>query len=532
MIIWGNCVEEMKFLADAEVDAIVTDPPYGLAFMNKHWDYDVPGVEVWREALRVLKPGGHLLSFGGTRTYHRMACAIEDAGFEIRDQIQWLYGSGFPKSLDVSKAMDKAAGAEREVVGIKEAPGGFNRGVLANTNFGRAHQDDNGAITAPATDLAKQWQGWGTALKPANEPIVLARKPLIGTVAKNVEKYGTGALNIEASRVAGKLDADPNRFKKTDGGAFFVKFDIGPTVRAEGRWPANIILDEQAAEALDEQSIAGGIHSAGKGRSKKDNFDKSKSMFGIGHAGGSSPRYDDGENPGASRFFYVAKASKSERNAGLDSADLVWEFEVWQRQDLNSLTENINQLARAISDAQLTAAKQWNIDGSGPTSTDRYPPALIFTIETATKLITDLRTLSASQSSIINASILDAIRTIEASGLSLAESAAFTSPLKLNTTSAEMASALGAVHALLQTLSKLRSFAKSQNFHSTVKPIALMEYLIRLVTPPGGVVLDPFMGSGSTGCAAVKLGFKFIGIEQDEEYVGIARKRIAYWKTG
>ncbi len=189
----GDCREILQGLPDDSVDAVVTDSPYGLAFMGKRWDYDVPGVEVWAECLRVLKPGGHLLAFAGTRTQHRMAVRIEDAGFEIRDMIAWVYGSGFPKSLDVSKAIDKAAGAEREVVGVADV-GPDMRG----RNFENATGRMVANITAPATESAKQWSGWGTALKPALEPITVARKPLCGTVAENVLQYGTGGINVDA----------------------------------------------------------------------------------------------------------------------------------------------------------------------------------------------------------------------------------------------------------------------------------------------------------------------------------------------
>ena len=190
-----DCLELMKALPADSVDAIVTDPPYGLEFMGKDWDHGIPGAHFWQAALRVAKPGAHLLAFGGTRTFHRLACAMEDAGWEMRDTIGWIYGSGFPKSLDVSKAIDKAAGAEREVVGVnptyrKMQEEGANYNLQRNPN-----------ITAPATEAAKQWAGWGTALKPAWEPVIVARKPLIGTVAENVQRYGTGAVNVDGCRV-------------------------------------------------------------------------------------------------------------------------------------------------------------------------------------------------------------------------------------------------------------------------------------------------------------------------------------------
>ena len=369
----GDCTEQLKTIPDNSIDSIVTDPPYGLSFMGKKWDYDVPSEQVWAECLRVLKPGGHLLAFAGTRTQHRMAVRIEDAGFEIRDMIAWVYGTGFPKSLDVGKAIDKRSGtsviwfgpwfrkwrqdngitqkqvaelfpsknggltgcvgnwelgfnmptpdqfnlirdtfdlpfgsieeAEREVVGRKTAgirnPNDTERHTVGGS---RSVEVD---ITAPATEEAKKWHGWGTALNPALEPITVARKPLIGTVAENVLTHGTGAINIDASR--------PN-----------------------DRWPANLIHDgsEEPTELLN----------------------------------------------GAARFFYCAKASKADRG------------------------EN--------------------------------------------------------------------------------------------------------------------------NKHPTVKPTDLMRYLVKLVTPPDGTVLDPFMGSGSTGKACAIEGYRFIGIEREAEYMEIATARI------
>lgn len=382
----ADCLFATSLLADNSVDAVVTDPPYGLSFMGKKWDYDVPSVELWREVLRVLKPGGHLLSFGGTRTYHRLVCAIEDAGFEIRDQVQWIYGSGFPKSLDVSKAIDKAAGAEREVVGVSEniRPNSERGNGLAHGDYGKVWNE-----TKAASDAAKQWQGWGTALKPANEPICVARKPLEKglTIVQNVQKWGTGALNIDGTRIeAADQAARAKNWGRTQSTSIegdrpaYGKFgaidlsDRAPT----GRWPANVLFDEAAAKVLDEQS---GVLKSG-----------------------------------ASRFFYVAKASKRERNAGL---------------------EGMPERTSNVGDERPSGSMNQRIHG----------------IEN-------------------------------------------------------------------------RKSNRSQNFHPTVKPIKLMEYLIKLITPPNGIVLDPFMGSGSTGVAAKNLGFEFIGVEYDDAYFKIAQKRL------
>lgn len=407
MLIHGDCLEKLKELPDNSIDAIVTDPPYGLAFMGKKWDYDVPSVEIWKEALRVLKPGGHLLSFGGTRTYHRMVVNIEDAGFEIRDQLQWIYGSGFPKSLDVSKAMDKAAGAEREVVenrkfGARSAEavtsGASNGGEQGGYNF-----KDERSITAPSTELAKQWQGWGTALKPANEPIVLARKPLIGTVAQNVENYGTGALNIDASRIGAEtiFQHGPNDSPNVSMSGRNYAEDYGRSW--VGRWPANVLFDEEAAALLDEQSGITG-----------SNFRKQKGGTEAFWNNGSKEIGEGGHNDsgGASRFFYCAKASKSERNAGLDGMP------------------------------------------------ERLTPKM--------------------------------------------DGGQFINPMTGISSKTTM----------------------RQNHHPTVKPLKLMQYLVKLITPPNGTVLDPFMGSGTTGVAAISLGFNFIGIEREAEYVEIAKRRI------
>ena len=371
----GDCLEVLATLPDNSVDSIVTDPPYGLSFMGKKWDYDVPSVAIWEQCLRVLKPGGHLLAFAGTRTQHRMACRIEDAGFEIRDMIAWVYGSGFPKSLDVSKAIDKAAGAEREVVGQRVEAPKFNTALSGTQNTGYNRRLEDGAhtnfdVTVPATPEAIQWSGWGTALKPALEPITMARKPLSGTVAETVLQHGTGAINVDGCRVGDEVTTSILHGKSSDA------FGIGqkrPTAgfreNPPGRWPANIIHDGSNEAALALKSGA--------------------------------------------RFFYTAKAGKDDRNDGCDAFD-----------------------------QRPAGGMQGRNDGS-----------------------------------------------------------------------------LGTI-----TLSK--------NHHPTVKPTTLMSYLCRLVTPPGGTVLDPFMGSGSTGKAATVNGFRFIGIERDSEYHKIAQARISNQHEG
>jgi len=226
-LILGDCLDKLKELDDNSIDSIVTDPPYGLAFMGKTWDYDVPSQDIWEECLRVLKPGGYLLSFAGSRTYHRMAVRIEDAGFEIRDQILWIYGSGFPKSMNISKQIDKREGAEREIVGSRVDA--FGDAELSETGDGRNLWGKQSTKEVPVfsntavSDLAKQWEGWGTTLKPAHEPIVMARKPFKGTVVDNVLEWGTGGINIDESRIGYVSDYDKKHQEdiRKGGGTFF-----------------------------------------------------------------------------------------------------------------------------------------------------------------------------------------------------------------------------------------------------------------------------------------------------------------------
>ena len=373
----GDCREVMATLDAASVDAVVCDPPYGLSFMGKGWDHGVPGEEFWTEALRVAKPGAHLLAFGGTRTYHRLACAIEDAGWEIRDCVMWVYGSGFPKSHDVSKAIDKAAGAEREVVGT--IPDRWT-GKSTVLNFATDRPQSEVCVTgSPATDAARQWSGWGTALKPAWEPIIVARKPLCGTVAENVLTHGTGGINVDGCRV-GTEPGDYNHPGNTGiddntnvYGTFKHKNQMPPSPL--GRWPANVIHDgSDEVVGLFPQQQSG----ANPTRRGSQKF---RTAYGEFAGNDECVSHRGADSGSAARFFYCAKASKADRSA--------------------------------------------------------------------------------------------------------------------------------------------------DNPHPTVKPTALMRYLCRLVSPPGGTVLDPFTGSGSTGKAAVLEGFDFVGIEREVEYVEIARARIA-----
>jgi DNA modification methylase len=495
-ILHGNNLDILPTLADNSIDSIVTDPPYELGFMGKKWDSSgiAYSVELWQQCLRVLKPGGHLLSFGGTRTYHRVAVAIEDAGFELRDSIAWLYGSGFPKSLDVSKAIDKSDATEQrrnrdlmfvawmkttglsatrcdEILKAKdlisptsshsihyfntgqpavatakmfdalrpylpevpkeieklvaertvESENYKNREVIGTqvrynepsgiVNVGQGERElIERKITLSATPEAQQWQGWGTALKPAFEPVIVARKPIEGTVANNVLKWGTGGLNIDGSRIG--TEQRNMTIKETGFGSNFMDDNWQPSGNSydktvQGRWPANIILDPYTAELLDEQS----------GQVKGNPGAKQTTDFRFMNDADGKQNLIQGNRKdigGASRFFYVAKASKRDRNEGLEDLD-----------------------AQRHSDRELADG----VGGDNPRN-----------------------------------------RTNQA----------------------------------------------KQNFHPTVKPTSLMEYLIKLVTPANGTVLDPFTGSGSTGKAAILQGFDFIGIEMTEEYLPIIEGRLKH----
>ena len=377
----GDNREVLKHLDANSLDACVTDPPYELGFMGRKWDASGIAYDkyLWAEVWRVLKPGGHLLAFGGTRTWHRLACAIEDAGFEVRDSICWLFGSGFPKSLDVSKAIDKAAGVEREVVGQAST----EKGAFSGPADSSGSHIWTGRLTSAegVTPEAREWQGWGTALKPAFEPIVVARKPLTGTMAENVQRWGTGALNIEGCRIGteggrrGLLEVPSSNDTVAAYGTGLNGIMSAPAPGL-GRWPANVILDESQAAELDRQS---GII--------KGQVGMTKTVGGHRFITGDTQtvqQFDHGvtDTGGASRFFYTAKADSSERP---------------------------------------------RVDGIA---------------------------------------------------------------------------------------------------HPTVKPLDLMRYLVRLVTPPGGTVLEPFAGSGTTAEACIIEGFRCVAIEITDDYLPLIMQRI------
>jgi DNA modification methylase len=339
----GDVLEVLKTMASNSMDALLSDPPYGISFMHgvngKNWDSIVPSKEIWAEALRVLKPGAPLLAFGGTRTFHRLVCAIEDAGFEIRDSLIYMYGSGFPKSLDVSKAIDCAAGAVREVVGTNEdrlrrKPNGMKTDGANSYNYSQTQQETNADITAPATESARAWSGYGTALKPAMEPICLARKPLEGTVAANVARWGVGGLSIDASRIEAtdKTPAPVGQYSRPSVGATGHSGIRNSDSDHLGRWPANVILDDDAGRLLDAMSgERPGMSGGGKHREGY-----AGGMFG-GIDSTATARNDTG---GASRFYYTAKASRAEREFGCDALPMRTVEETILREEGSAGTES------------------------------------------------------------------------------------------------------------------------------------------------------------------------------------------------
>ena len=554
MILEGNCLDEMKKLDDNSVDSIVTDPPYGLSFMGKKWDYDVPSIAIWREALRVLKPGGHLLSFAGSRTYHRMAVNIEDAGFEIRDQIMWIYGSGFPKSHNISKGIDKKLGAEREMIRKPFSPqqmmmkDGQNERPWQNKAKELGYHET--ASDEPASPEAKQWQGWGTALKPAHEPIVVARKPIIGTVAENTLEHGVGGLNINDSRIPANGEqpkGSGNAQKNTLAHGDRESLEGGSTTPLEGRFPANIILDEEAGAILDEQSGGVGGNSGGSYKNKSLFFEENDAPKGYTDSGG------------ASRFFKEVNFSKQEHTPivlarkpieGTVAENILKHGVGGINIDESRVKHDEPDIERKKMDSPLGMFTNPNREGergAGPAPEGRFPANVIH--DGSVEVLEGFphtksgdgkphHVTRESQSGSMSGKNY-AGRTINTFG-DEGSAARFFYCAKASTGERnegleslepqEMGNHQSSLEGgkMLTGSGNERSNAKN-NFHPTVKPIALMEYLCRLVTPKGGTVLDPFMGSGTTGIAATRLGFEFIGIEMTPEYIELAATRIAYW---
>ena len=413
-IIQGDNIDTLKQYPDNYFDSIVTDPPYGIAFLGKDWDNNTGAVETWQECLRVLKPGGYLLAFSAARTYHHLATNIEGVGFEIRDQLMWLYSSGFPKAQDIGKAIQKRQGVEetKPSKGMNAYPEesykNFNRGVNPG-NLSKKDYPDKKAEVIPTSPEALQWAGWKTALKPGHEPIVMARKPFKGSTIDNVLKHGTGALNIDASRIP--FDSDCKLVKSYS--------------KRNGQLPM-----EQYDGKQDKQ------------------YDKTVDTF---NEQGRYPSNVIGEVKDYEKYFYSPKVSRAERHTGFEIDDL----------DLPDMSRPRDKDGNIAKDGE----SNWMVNKK------KDPLAHIPTKVTSNGKFVDTTT----------------------------------HPTDPNIT------------------------PQVGNNHPTVKPVELMKYLIKLVTPPKGTVLDPFTGSGSTGMAAVELGYDFIGCELDPHYVDIANRRIEGW---
>lgn len=633
-IICGNNIELLKKYPDNYFDSIVTDAPYGLGkepnavdlmkywvekgyheisgtgFMGKDWDAFVPQPLFWKEAFRVLKHGGHVLSFFGTRTYDWGVMAMRFAGFEVRDTITWHYGSGFPKSHNISKALDKMQGAEREIIGEKKHSRkgvaiAEERTAIGGGSFG---QDKISPITIPSTEQAKQWDGWGSALKPASEPIVLARKPLEKglSIAENVLKWGVGGINIDGCRI-GFTDNVNMDAKQSINNLSKVKFfdddrneleTLIETYKSNGRFPANVIFSHHEDCVCNGtkkvKAIKGGNNGAlgntvyGKfnyeknndgccfgdkngqeevenwdcvedcpirilheqsGVSKSSNTKRSRNTLGsFGMPNDTTPEYSD--KGGASRFFYIAKSSKGERNKGLENERWFYDLElvfnncsfteqnlfIWEQEELNQNTD-LNGEAQPKKDISegivlLVEDKECYTTLNGKENEVLFPKAIKFTTKTELSQIIELKTLNFYQLLSINDCIADVLETNKENGLSLAENVGIKNLLKLIFTKGHMGFPLGvkSVAKKMPQLINVKDAWQKSNIHSTVKPIKLMQYLVRLITPPNGIVLDPFNGSGTTGIAAKLEGLNYVGLELDPEYCKISEARISAWE--
>jgi DNA modification methylase len=560
MIHNGDCIEVMATFDAESIDAIVTDPPYGLGFMGKAWDHGVPGVPFWAEMLRVAKPGAHLLAFGGTRTMHRITTAIEDAGWEIRDTLVWAYASGFPKSLDVSKAIDKKDG----------------RFGWESPNAGKYGGDGGGSASRPGvkrmpnvppveldSDEAKKWQGWGTALKPAWEPIVLARKPLRGTVAGNVTEYGTGALNIDGCRIGTDTERGDRYNGKAPGGT--LAFDSGekaePWTVPAGRWPANVILGDAIFEPGVEGVVVGGSVSGtitpwdvggNRATTTASNAARGSSIGapdlwdGSATEGVETPpadsetpsgisKTDTGCSDGTTAADTATSGSTAESGKTLTGLS---------RADTSSTTGTTTGSTTGSTTSNSSADPSTHATTSGtPGDTPTTPraPTISGSIGSDGPHVSPSRQGEASADRRYTerggtnfAPLPGERREVDGAGYSRF----FLIPKAART---DREPVLGGLTGLPESVIDIAGqntpegrigrgvnpeVPSRRNVHPTVKPTDLMRHLVRLVTPPGGVVLDPFLGSGTTALAAEMEGFEWVGIEREAEYVAIAEARL------
>jgi len=467
-------LEIMKTFPSNHFSSIVTDPPYGLKFMGKDWDHGTPGIEFWKEALRISKPGAFLVSMGGTRTFHRLTCAIEDAGWEIRDCISYLYGSGFPKS---------------------------------HNHFGI--------------------EGFGTALKPAWEPCIMAMKPIDGTFAQNAEKWGQAGINIDGCRVPS--DGEHYRAEVKGRGESFLNERQGmytegrgftPTNSPKGRWPANVIFDEEAARLLDQQS---GILKSGSHKGYLEGESQNKV---YGKRAAKNINSFEASSGGASRFFYCPKTSSRERNEGLDCY-LTVKHDIDQTRDL--WLEESTVAAELLKRDIYGLIEHLSIDVSGESITAQFHKDFSSIIKTKIRQIIESKTSNLLMLSPTNEFIRDVGSWLEI-GSNRVVNVELKKMFQRLITNGEMVSALGVSNVALKMLSLIsdeENWKERKSTHPTVKPLALMRYLITLVAPPtNALILDPFAGSGSTILAAKQLGISAIGIEKQPEYVEISKKRV------
>jgi site-specific DNA-methyltransferase (adenine-specific) len=509
--VWhGDSIATMRELPDNSIDSIVTDPPYGLGFMGAKWDALPPGEDWARECLRVLKPGGHLLAFGGSRTWHRLAVAVEDAGFEVRDSIAWLYGSGFPKSLDVSKAIDKAAGAER-TEGAREWSGGQRSAGVMGNNLGTQTLTK---YDTPATEAAREWQGWGTALKPAFEPVVVGRKPLQGTVAQNVQTYGTGALNIDATRIT------------ADG-----PHPSQPTLQGSADSSRAGSTDCTCPEREDVQTT----------RSQNTPLRASSDASPAGHSDLLPSAREHASSclrlPGSRAGYPSSPCSCGERAQCEVVVDLAS-----ARQLVDAPASDDRQPAgthiRENQSKPCFKCTAGNVEREAPAG--RWPANVV--LDDTTAQILD------QQSGISKT----APRGKPSQGKPMAKGEATDiSASRLYPTTPAEYDDMGGASRFFKVVSDEHG-AISEHFprefddtfmyaskapkrerpvvdgvaHPTVKPLALMRWLVKLVTPPGGVVLDPFEGSGTTLEACLLEGFDHVGIEREQDYLPLIEARL------